>query len=91
MWAIGNNMKDDAWEFVNKISKHLTFEAYTINSSNKCKGDTWELWEQHKEQIWKNGRMASLVTLIAYEGMMVYFWTYQRVTLLVIINVFMNA
>jgi hypothetical protein len=28
-----------------------------------------------KEQIWKNGRVASLVTLIANEGMMVYFWT----------------
>jgi len=70
-----------------KNSKHLTFKAYRINLSNKCKGDTWELWEQYKEhmtksygiksreQIWKNGRVASLITLIAYEGMMVYFWT----------------
>ncbi len=87
MWAIGNNMKD-AREFGNKNSKHLTFKASRINLSNKCKRDTWELWEQHKEhmtkpygikskeQIWKNGRVASLLTLIANEeGMMVYFWT----------------
>jgi hypothetical protein len=42
MWAIGN-----------KNSEHLTFKAYRINLSNKCKGDTWELWEQHKEHMTK--------------------------------------
>jgi hypothetical protein len=52
MWAIGNNMKD-AREFGNKNSEHLTFEACRINLSNKCKGDTWELWEQHKEHMTK--------------------------------------
>lgn len=40
MWAIGN-----------KNSEHLTFKAYRINLSNKCKGDTWELWEQRKEHM----------------------------------------